>query len=914
MRPRTTILLVVLLVVWAGPRLLGILTDWLWFVDLGFAGVFRTRLLTQAALFGAGGVLALALIMGSAAVAQRLGRRAVGEIEFPGSAQVQQMEPTFRLAVVGLGALFGLMAAGSLAAQWDTVLRFLRQTPFGAADPLFGQDIGFFVFTLPFYRLLQGWLVTVIVFALLAALGVYAFRIVLPQMPASLEVPEEGWPRGQFRLILSRTMLAHLLGLGAVLFGLMAWGYRLSIYDLVYSPHGAAFGAAYADIHARLPALWAQTAAALLAAVLLLAGIRRADLRLPAAAAVLWIVTGVVVARVYPAVIQRLVVAPQELDRERPYLERTIRLTRQAYALDRIVETPIAGEEMVSAEAVRRNPGTIGNIRLWDPEPLLQTYNQIQSIRLYYDFVNVDVDRYHIDGRYRQVMLAARELAPERLPAQAQTWVNRRLQYTHGFGVAMSAVNEVTPEGLPTLFLKDVPPRGKLPVDRPELYFSERSRDYVIVRTGSPEFSYPKGDENVHTTYAGTTGVKIGTPLRRLLFAWRFGDLNILLSDAITRESVILFHRNIVERVTRVAPFLRLDRDPYLVVAEGRLFWILDAYTHSDRYPYAQPHRAGFNYIRNSVKAVVDAYNGTVTLYLAEPGEPIIQTYARIFPGLFRPLDEMPEALRAHVRYPQDLFAAQAEMYRLFHMQDPRVFYNKEDVWVLPEEIYIDKAQGMAPYYVIMRLPDAQREEFVLILPFTPPGKQNMITWLAARSDGDNYGKIQAFRYPKDKLIFGPMQIEARLNQDPEISQQFTLWSQGGNRVIRGNMIVIPIGESNLYVEPIYLQAEGGRLPEMKRVVLATGNRVAMERSVDLALQTLFAPAAEPGPGVRPAPQPAPARPTSPGAVPAPAPGTADDSSALLRALQTRQTRIQEELRALEADLQRLREVLERRR
>jgi uncharacterized membrane protein (UPF0182 family) len=654
--------------------------------------------------------------------------------------------------------------------------------------------------------------------------------------------------------------------------------------------------------------LWLLVGLALIASVASLAGISRISLRVPLAAGAAWVVTAFLLAGAYPAVVQRLIVQPQELERERPYIERTIRMTRQAFALDRIEETPITGKEMVTAAEIRGNPGTIGNIRLWDPEPLLTTYNQIQSIRLYYDFVNVDVDRYTIDGRYRQVMLAARELAPERLPPQAQTWVNRRLQFTHGYGVAMSAVNEVTPEGLPTLFVQDVPPRGKIQIDRPELYYSERSADYVIVRTRFPEFSYPRGDDNVFTTYEGTTGVNIGSRARRLLFALRFGDLNIMLSDAITPESTILFHRNIRDRVSRVAPFLRLDSDPYIVVADGRLFWILDAYTVSNRFPYSQPHRDGFNYIRNSVKAVVDAYNGTVGLYVAEPDDPIIQTYAKIFPGLLRPMGDMPPFLRPHLRYPQDLFAAQAEMYRIFHMQDPRVFYNREDVWVLPEEIYIDQPRQMKPYYIIMRLPDALREEFVLILPFTPPGKQNMITWLSARSDGEHYGQIKAFRYPKDKLVFGPMQIEARLNQDPDISKQFTLWSQGGNRVIRGNLIVIPVGESNLYVEPIYLQAEQGRLPEMKQVVLASGNRVVMEATVDAAMRALLG-------GPTPT-RPIIARilPDGPGAVApppvAPGPGT-DDPAALLRSVQARQTRMMEELRALDADLQRLREALE---
>jgi uncharacterized membrane protein (UPF0182 family) len=773
------------------------------------------------------------------------------------------------------------------------------------ADPQFGLDIGFFVFALPVYRFVQGWLLTVTVLALAAAVAVYAFRIVFPQMPVSLEGETALRPTAPLNLIVSRPMRRHLFGLGAVLLLLMAWGHWLAVYDLVYSPRGAAFGASYADIFARLPALRLQAVVALVGAGLIGAAAFRQGYRLAIAGAGLWIGVGIVAVGIYPALVDRFVVQPQEIERERPFIERTIRLTRQAYALDRIAEAPIAGEEMVTSADLAQTPGTVANIRLWDPEPLLTTYNQIQSIRLYYDFVDVDVDRYTIDGRYRQVMLAARELSPEKLLAQAQTWVNRRLQFTHGYGVAMSPVNEVTPEGLPTLLLQDVPPRGKLPVDRPEVYYGEKSPGYVIVRTRFPEFNYPKGEENVYTTYQGTTGVKLGSPVRRLLFAWRFRDVNILLSDAITPESVILYYRNITERVGRLAPFLRLDRDPYVVIADGRLYWILDAYTQTDRYPYSQPSREGFNYVRNSVKAVVDAYHGTVALYVAEPADPMIQTYARVFPGLFQPLDGLPASLRPHLRYPQDIFSTQAEMYRTFHMQDPRVFYNREDMWSLPQEISIDKPVEMTPYYVIMRLPGVATEEYVLIMPFTPPGKQNMITWLAARSDGEHYGKLLAFRYPKDKLVFGPMQIEARINQDTRISEQFTLWNQGGNRVIRGNMIVIPIGGSNLYVEPIYLQAEQGRLPEMKRVVLASGNRVVMEPTVTAALRALLA---EPG-----APADAAAR--TPGTAPvgkAPAGAAGTDPKTLLRALIDRQARILEELRALDADLRRLREMLDR--
>ncbi len=905
MKTRNLVILLLLVFLWAGPAVLGLYTDWLWFKDLGFAGVFRTRFIAQTALFVLGGLLGAGAILWSASLARRFAEQAVGAIEMPGSAQMRAMQRPFSLAVIGGGLFLALNMAGVAAARWEHVLRFFRASPFGETDPQFGLDIGFFVFTLPVYRFLQGWLLTVALLALVAAIAVYAFRIVFPQVQMPLEGTAEYRPAAPINIIVSRPMRLHVLGLAAILLVLVAWGHWLSVYDLVYSPRGASFGASYADVHARLPALRLQAVMALVAAVLIGITAFRQGYRPAIIGAAAWIGTGLLAGGVYPALLSRFVVQPQELERERPYIERTIRMTRQAYALDRIAEAPIAGEEMVTATDLARAPTTVANIRLWDPGPLLVTYNQIQSIRLYYDFVDVDVDRYTLDGRYRQVMLAARELSPEKLPSQAQTWVNRRLQFTHGYGVAMSPVNELTPEGLPTLFLQDVPPIGNPRVDRPEVYYGEKSRDYVIVRTRSLEFNYPKGEENVYTTYQGKTGVGLGSSLRRLLFAWRFRDLNILISGAITPESVILYHRNITERVARLVPFLRLDGDPYVVVADGRLYWIIDAYTYTDRYPYSTPAKEGFNYVRNSVKAVVDAYNGTVALYIAEPDDAMIQTYARIFPGLFQPLGALPASLRPHLRYPQDIFAVQSQMYRTFHMQDPRVFYNKEDMWSLPQEVYTDKPVEMTPYYVIMRLPGEATEEYVLIMPFTPPGKQNMITWLAARSDGEHYGKLLAFRYPKDKLVYGPMQIEARINQDPRISEQFTLWNQAGNRVIRGNMIVIPIGQSNLYVEPIYLQAEQGRLPEMKRVVLASGNRVAMAPTASSALQALLAGPGTPAAAPERLPAKAPAGPASPG------PGAADPRS-ILRSLMERQARLMDELKALDSDLRRLLEVLSR--
>jgi uncharacterized membrane protein (UPF0182 family) len=596
----------------------------------------------------------------------------------------------------------------------------------------------------------------------------------------------------------------------------------------------------------------------------------------------------------------------------------------------------------VSRTEVEANPTTLRNVRLWDYEPLLATYNQIQSIRGYYDFLDADFDRYVIDGEYRQVMIAGRELSLERLPADAQTWVNRRLQFTHGYGVVISPVNEVTPEGLPTLFVQDVPPRGKIPVSRPEIYFGEARGDWVVVKTKVPEFDYPRGNENVEATYQANSGIGIGTFLRRVLFAWHLNDFNLLLTPAMQNESQILLHRNVHERVRMMAPFLLFDADPYLVVAGGRLVWIYDAYTSTNHYPYAQPATTVFNYLRNSVKITVDAYDGTTSFYVADDQDPLVRAYAGVYPGMFKPFGEMPAGLRAHIRYPGNLFSVQAQMYRLYHIQDARVFYQREDLLNVPAELYLGQPAPVRPYYAIMRLPGEPHEEFVYILPYTPPGKDNMITWLAARSDGANYGKLVAYKYPKDTLIFGPMQVEARIDQDPTISAQFTLWNQGGSRVLRGNMLAIPIGRSNLYVEPVYLQAERSQLPEMKRIVVATGNRVAMGVTVEDALSQLYggpinyttgaavALAPPTAPGATTAPETATSggaatpSPASAQAVDVPASSPAASATAgtgstvnreqlieAVRSLQLRYERMQEETTGIQADLRRLLQALE---
>jgi uncharacterized protein len=586
----------------------------------------------------------------------------------------------------------------------------------------------------------------------------------------------------------------------------------------------------------------------IIAAIVVFATAKQKSINLPVISIVAVVGVYLILGGLLPGIFQRVLVAPNELARERPYLANNIEMTRKAYGLDKISERDFPFKEEVSYEDVQNNPETIDNIRLWDWRPLEQTFNQIQSIRLYYEFFGIDVDRYHLNGNYQQVMVSARELDSNRLAQEAQTWVNERLTFTHGYGAVLSPVNMVTDDGLPYLSIKDIPPVSSvdLNITRPEIYYGEKTEKYVIANTDNREFDYPLGDENVYTHYEGTGGVSISSLWRRLMFAIQFADVNILLTGSINADSRIMLHRNVVDRTREIAPFLVYDSDPYIVISEeGKLYWIQDAYTISKYFPYSKPYSPLFNYIRNSVKVVVDAYNGDVDFYIVDPEDPIIQVYDKIFPDLFKSIDEMPGSLHSHIRYPEDLFRVQTEMYSDYHMQNPDVFYNKEDYWNIPKEIYHGDEITMEPYYVIAKLPDFEEEEFILITPYTPTNKNNMIAWLAARNDEEKYGELLVYKFPKDKLVYGPMQVEALIDQDSEISQQITLWSQSGSTVIRGNILVIPIEDSVLYVEPLYLRAEQGEIPQLRRVIVSNGSDVRMAEDLKTALRLLFGRIAE---------------------------------------------------------------------
>ena len=828
-----------------------LLVDWLWFSDVGYFEVFWTIFSTKAFLFVAVFVASTFALWINGALALRFARRQwpwLPAIFVRGSGRGQTLPETFpelfrvatprlpwRIIVAGVGVLLGTLIATGEAGNWDVALRFIHQAPYGLSDPLYGKDIGFYLFSLPAYIAVKNWMMVTLFLSALVAGAVYLAHgdIVLDKERRSI----------------SSAAAMHGSALLGLFFAVKAWSYGLDRFLLLFGDNGVVVGAAYTDVHVELPVLWALVALASAAALASWANLRVRTWKLPAAAAVLVIGGSLILAFAYPALFQRVYVKPNELQLEAPYIQRNITLTQEAYKLRDVTVKPFPAEQGLTFQSLQANRATIDNIRLWDWQPLMDTYAQLQEIRTYYKFRDVDVDRYELDGSYQQVMLSARELEPRLLPPNAQTWVNLHVLFTHGNGVVMSPVTRKSDEGLPIFYLQDIPPvaSGGPAVREPRIYFGQGTDSYVIVKTSTPEFDYPKGKDNVYAAYDGAGGVSVGGGARRSLFAWYFNDSNILLSSYITDESRILFRRNIRDRVGTIAPFLRLDQDPYVVISDGRLFWVQDAYTTSRWFPYAQPlPGGGINYIRNSVKVIVDAYNGTIDFYVADAADPVVATYRRIFPGLFKPLEAMPPDLQKHIRYPEDLFLIQAQMYRAYHMDAPEVFYNREDLWQFPREpAGIDSARGgagakMAPYYINMRLPGEGRAEFFLMLPMVPSQRENMIAWLAARCDQPDYGKLIVYEFPKDKLVYGPFQIDARINQNTDISQQISLWNQMGSRVIRGNQLVIPIETSILYVSPLYLRAETGQLPELKRVIAAYGDHVVMEETLAGALAALF--------------------------------------------------------------------------
>jgi uncharacterized membrane protein (UPF0182 family) len=863
--------------------------DWLWFGKLNYSSVFWTMLLSKFSFGLANWLLFMLILAVNVYVASRYKSRFPvksargGEGEYHAPLGLSAKSGSLLLGAVVLVISLVIVSMGS--SEWDVVLRFFHQQPFGGKDPIFDRNMAFYVFSLPFYLFLQSDLLTLFVLSAIITVG-WCLKNGAIQVTNLEGFPQaEGKQAAAPKIDIDPRAMGHLIFLGGIIVLLLAWGYRLKMFNLLYSTAGAAPGAGYTDVHVNLISYGIMIFVSLAFALVLFISAFRTRKKLVWLSVGIWLGLILLLTTIIPMVVQKTVVKPNELAKESPYIHYNIQYTREAYNLNMINEVSFPAGEKLTAQNIQSNQATINNIRIWDERPLLQTYNQLQSIRLYFEFNDVDVDRYQINGSYRQVMLSGRELNVNALPPQANTWVNRHLIYTHGYGLIMNPVNKVTSEGLPDLLIKDLPPviDFDMRIEHPEIYYGEKTDGYVLVKTKTEEFDYPKGDENVYTHYEGAGGVPINSFIRRILFSLEFLDPQILFTTSLGPESRIMYNRSIDRRVRAIAPFLDYDGDPYLVVSGGRLKWIQDAYTTSNMVPYSTRSYDYFNknlnYIRNSVKVVIDAYNGGVSFYMIDQKDPIVRTYSSIFPGLFKPFSEMPDDLKKHIRYPKDLFKIQANAYRTYHMKDVQVFYNQEDLWQTPNEIYASKRQKMEPYYIIIRLPQEKNEEFALMLPFTPSNKDNMIAWLAARCDMPDYGNLIVYKLPKDKLIFGPMQIEARVDQQTSISRELTLWGQRGSSVIRGNLLVIPIDDNFIYVEPVYLQANqlgsessppgstqtrGSRtsrstgadestgmsdqaataLPELKRVIVSFGDHLVMSENLESAIYGVLGEAA----------------------------------------------------------------------
>ncbi len=838
------IVAVVVLVLAFGSRILGMYVDWLWFGEVGYRGVFWTRLWWQLLV----GVVAFALFFVIVEFNVELARRlapsyrvtAAGDLLEPRSDRVRRW---VGWGGVGVSLVAAFIAGVSGSAQWQTFLLYLKQSPFGTKDPIFGHDVSFYVFSTPMWQALQNFVLGALIAALVLAaiMHVVMGGIDLTQTAARGGAQgaggagdEEGGPGSpfaraqraaapqlpQFDIKLGGRAVAHLSGILAAIFVVVGVGQLFRGWNLLYSTAGAIYGAAYTDVHIRLPLTYVTMGIAFLLAAVLVWNIWRRRQWWPLAIAV-WIVALVVLRGVVPAAYQSLIVNPNQLTKERKYIANNLVATKAAYQLNRITQTNLSPKTPLTPKKLAENEPTLRNIRLWDPVTLVTSYRQLQELRPYYSFLDADVDRYTVDGVYRQTMLSPRELNIDGLPSQAQTWVNQHITYTHGFGVAMSAVNQVTSDGSPDFLVQDIPPQSVpgLEIKQPRIYYGERGTGYSLVKTKDREFDYPGADGDVYSSYTGSGGIPISPLLNRLAFSVHFGTIKFFTTSSIEDRSRIIIKNSIQPRIRDAAPFLTLDQDPYMVIADGRLWWVQDAYTTTARYPYSTP-QSGVNYLRNSVKIVVDAYNGTMKYYVFDPEDPLLKAYQAAYPSLFTPKDQMPQPLLEHLRYPEDLFNIQAEVYSTYHVDDPDVLYNKGDQWAIPDNVALSGAGPMDAYYVIMRLPGAPKEEFLLMLPFVPNGRQNMISWLGARSDLPDYGKSLNYIFSKSYTVFGPSQVEATINQDPEISSQRTLWGQQGSQVILGNLLVVPIEDSLLYVQPLYLQSTETQLPQLKRVIV----------------------------------------------------------------------------------------------
>ncbi|MDR3601181.1 MAG: UPF0182 family protein [Desulfosporosinus sp.] len=828
----------------------GLFEDWLWFKDLGYPQLFWTPILSKGLFQAVNGTILFIFIAGTLLSIRhaivtfvnerlRLRMRLVQDINSKVLSLSQRRVTIWLLAISAIVSFGVSLVAGFTG--WLAVLSFINATSFNQIDPIFGQDLAFYFFRLPFLKTLFNaffgplFLLTLFTTIFYIVTGVLRFH------------SSKLWRKGAVEITASaRRHLALLIG---ILFVLKSFGYYLDIFQLLYSIHGHVVGAGYVDLIVTLPALKILIVISSLGFILACISLAFKDSRLLTLPVVSIFAVGILIYGIFPALIQSFVVIPNELNKEQPYIQHEIALTRFGYGLDHISEMNYPGNTPITMNALQADQGTLNNIRLNDTRPMLQTFTQKQGLRLYYKFNDIDIDRYMVNGAYRQVMLGPREISTPDLDPKAQTFVNLRFKYTHGYGVAASFANAVTSEGLPSFAIKDVPPVSDFPeftMTEPRIYYGELTNDWVVADTTVKEFDYPQGDTNAETSYQGKTGILL-TPLNKLMLSLSHATFRFYLASEVTSSSKMLVYRNIKERVQKLAPFLTYDSDPYMVIDGGRLKWIIDAYTTSDSLPYSNMYPdQEFNYIRNSVKVIVDANDGTVDFYAVDSTDPILKTYMKIFPGVFKDLASMPSSLKSHLRYPETLFSVQSTMLKSFHMTNPSVFYNKEDAWDIAKELFEAKPQNVDPYYTIMKIPGEDKPEFVLMLPFTPASsasnsRNNMVAWLAARMDGEHYGELLLYKLPKNTEVDGPLQIESRIDQDPEISKELSLWDQKGSSVIRGNLLALPIAGNFLYVEPIYLQSDkGGSIPEMKKVVLAYQDHLVMTDNLSSALTQLF--------------------------------------------------------------------------
>ncbi len=844
----------------------GFYIDILWFREVGFSTVFWTRFWSRLLLGAIFGAAFFALLYANLLLVRRLRPRY--RVFSPEEEIVERyraaFEPYAKWVLPGISLFFGVLAGVSIAGAWESfqLYRAADGVSFGMADPVFGRDASFYVLSLPFQKLVQAWIFgSLVTITVVCAAAHYLWGGIRLRAMTERVTPQ---------------VKAHL----SVLLGLIvltkAWGYRLGQFDLLTSERGVVTGASYTDINAHLPALKLLVVIAILCSILFLINIRFRGWALPVAGLGLLVVASVVAGGLWPALVQRLSVAPQELQRETPFIERNIELTRFAYGIDEVETREFAAEPAVTPEEIEGAGQTIENIRLWNPTVLRDSYRQLQRIRPYYSFEDVDVDRYEVDGQLRTVMIAPREIRQSEIPEGGRTWQNEHLFYTHGYGAIASRVDQATATGSPRFVLQDIPPTGPLATEltEPAIYFQEQADvDFVVTGSDTEEFDFPHGETGGQelAQYTGEGGIEVGGFLRRLSFAWQFRDVNLLISGLINEDSRMLINTDIETRVQKIAPFLSYDHDPYTAIVDGRLVWIWDAYTTSDSFPYSESNdlaaEAGAdggtlptsgNYVRNSVKVVIDAYDGTSTFYIVDPDDPVIEAWSQVFPDLFTSGDSAPDELRAHFRYPEDLFRIQSHMYANYHVTTPPAFYAKEDFWEIPqilddptaraeeEGAAAENTHELEPYYVLLPLPGEEEATFRLFVPFTPLDRPNMVAWVAASSDPETYGDLTSYEFQEQNVI-GPSQVTSFISQDTEVSQQVSLFDQLGSNVIYGDLLAIPIGQSFLYVQPVYLESQGGSaIPELKRVVVVTGGNVEMAENLTDALAEAFGGAETP--------------------------------------------------------------------